>query len=221
MLSKGGPESAHFRNPQLRKPCFGILSSESLASESLALEISVSGRVPSGGFPVFGIPVFGIPTFGIPAFGIPTFGICQILRAGSCRTDFSRIFIFSSESKCHFLGVIFCRVPGALPLHQRKGILLPPGAFQGAFQKMTLVFPCFAVYATYEQVSLSHAYMGRFQGTPCFWAAGFFRGFSRRIFSPHFCGKKCPEKSSRKIPGKILQSLYNKNPRHISAEGPG
>ena len=54
-----------------------------------------------------------------------------------------------------------------------------------------------------------------------FWAAGFSRGFCRRIFSPHFCGKKCPEKSSRKIPGKILQNLYNKNPRHISAEGPG
>ena len=53
-----------------------------------------------------------------------------------------------------------------------------------------------------------------------FWAAGFFRGYSRRICSPHFCGKKCPEKSSRKIPGKILQNLYNKNPRHISAEGP-
>ena len=49
---------------------------------------------------------------------------------------------------------------------------------------------------------------------------GFFRGFSRRIFSPQFCGEKCPEKSSRKIPGKILQNLYNKNPRHISAEGP-
>ena len=49
------------------------------------------------------------------------------------------------------------------------------------------------------------------------WAAGIFRGFCRRIFSPHFCGKKCPEKSSRKIPGKILQILYNKNPRHISA----
>ena len=54
-----------------------------------------------------------------------------------------------------------------------------------------------------------------------FWAAGFFRGFCRRIFSPHFCGKKCAEKSSRKIPGKILQNLDNKNPRHISAEGPG
>ena len=36
-----------------------------------------------------------------------------------------------------------------------------------------------------------------------------------------FVGKKCPEKSSRKIPGKMLQNLYNKNPRHISAEGPG
>ena len=45
-----------------------------------------------------------------------------------------------------------------------------------------------------------------------FWAAGFFRGFSRRIFSPHFCGKKCPEKSSRKIPGKSLQNLNKKNP---------
>ena len=33
--------------------------------------------------------------------------------------------------------------------------------------------------------------------------------------------EKCPEKSSRKIPGKILQNLYDKNPRHISAEGPG
>ena len=56
----------------------------------------------------------------------------------------------------------------------------------------------------------------------CFWAAGFFHGFSRRIFSPRFCGeKKCPEKSSRKIPGKILQKLCNKNPRHISTEGPG
>ena len=54
-----------------------------------------------------------------------------------------------------------------------------------------------------------------------FWAAGFFRGFSRRIFSPHFCGKKCPEKSSKKIPGKILQKSHNKNPRHVSAEGPG
>ena len=175
----------------------------------------------------------------------------------------------SSKSKCHFRGVIFCRVPGALPLHERKGILLPPGAFrglgyrwpstgvkrpfpgklkkksekgfpgplgpgvkkgskktikrlffkffsgfwlvfdsffdffggyvdpgaesprqplfrlfsefsrekafdscrwptisqsEGLFRKMTLVFPCFAVYATYEQVSLSRAYMGRIPG---------------------------------------------------------
>ena len=45
-----------------------------------------------------------------------------------------------------------------------------------------------------------------------FWAAGFFRGFCRRMFSPHFCGEKCPEKSSRKIPDKILKMLYNKIP---------
>ena len=54
-----------------------------------------------------------------------------------------------------------------------------------------------------------------------FWVAGFFRGFCCRIFSPHFCGKKCPEKSSRKIPGKILRNLHHINPRHMSAEGPG
>ena len=30
--------------------------------------------------------------------------------------------------------------------------------------------------------------------------------------------KKCPEKSSRKTPGKILQNLCNINPRHISAD---
>ena len=42
----------------------------------------------------------------------------------------------------------------------------------------------------------------------------FSRIWCRRISSPHFCGKKCPEKSSRKIPGKILQKLYSKNPRH-------
>ena len=57
-----------------------------------------------------------------------------------------------------------------------------------------------------------------------FWQNGFFRGFLflgrrifSRIFSPDFFssflwGKKCPEKSSRKIPAKILQNLYNKNP---------
>ena len=38
---------------------------------------------------------------------------------------------------------IFCRVPGTLPLHKRKGILLPPGAFRGAFQKNDTCFPLF------------------------------------------------------------------------------
>ena len=37
-----------------------------------------------------------------------------------------------------------------------------------------------------------------------------FRGFCRRIFL--ILWEKCPEKSSRKIPGKILQNLYNKIP---------
>ena len=67
----------------------------------------------------------------------------------------------------------------------------------------------------------------------CFWQNGFFRGF---LFSgpPDFfvdfvakfivlisVGRSAQTKFSRKIPGKIPQSLYNKNPRHISAEGPG
>ena len=49
------------------------------------------------------------------------------------------------------------------------------------------------------------------------------RGIFSRIvsldFSPHFCGKECPETSSRKIPGKILKHCYNKNPRHFSSHG--
>ena len=53
-------------------------------------------------------------------------------------------------------------------------------------------------------------------GPPDF-LADFVAGFFLLIF----CGKKCLEKSSRKIPGKIRQSLHNKNPRHISAEWPG
>ena len=53
-----------------------------------------------------------------------------------------------------------------------------------------------------------------------FGPADFFRGFCRRICSPRFCGKKC-KTILQENPGKILQNLYNKNPRHISAEGPG
>ena len=49
----------------------------------------------------------------------------------------------------------------------------------------------------------------------------FFADFAAGSFSPHFCGEK--------VPGKILQEsaqenptkFYTKNPRHISAEGPG
>ena len=38
------------------------------------------------------------------------------------------------------------------------------GAFQGLFRKMTLVFPYFVVYATYEQVSFSCGRRGRLPG---------------------------------------------------------
>ena len=49
----------------------------------------------------------------------------------------------SSESKCRFRGVIFCCAPGVLPLHKRRGILSPPVAFRGAFQKNDTCFPLF------------------------------------------------------------------------------
>ena len=50
----------------------------------------------------------------------------------------------------------------------------------------------------------------------------FFADFLAGFFSPHFCGKRCPEKSSRKIPGKILQNFYTtKILQHISADWPG
>ena len=54
-------------------------------------------------------------------------------------------------------------------------------------------------------------YLGNSAGVDC--TNGFFLLIS--------VGKKCPEKSSKKIPGKTLQNPYNKNPGHISAEGPG
>ena len=54
-----------------------------------------------------------------------------------------------------------------------------------------------------------------------FWAAGFFRGFSRRIFSPHFCGKKCQKKPPGKSPGKSSKIYTTKILQHISADWPG
>ena len=114
-LNQGGPESAHLRNPCLRKRWL----SETLSSESLAFGIPVFGipdfgipgfrnhwlrESPSLGFPyqresqfveflfseslTFGIPVFGIPDFGIPAFGIPTFGISVEFRHPLIRHPF-------------------------------------------------------------------------------------------------------------------------------------
>ena len=46
-----------------------------------------------------------------------------------------------------------------------------------------------------------------------FWATGFFRGFSRRIFLLTFVGKSAPGKSSKIYTTKVLQ--------HISADWPG
>ena len=53
------------------------------------------------------------------------------------------------------------------------------------------------------------------------WAADFFADFVADIFLLVFVWKKVHRKILQEIPGKILQNLYNKNPRHISAEGPG
>ena len=51
-----------------------------------------------------------------------------------------------------------------------------------------------------------------------FCPTGLFHGFCRRIFS-HFCGRKCPEKSSRKIPGKILQNVFQQKSPTIFCRG--
>ena len=51
------------------------------------------------------------------------------------------------------------------------------------------------------------------------WAAGFFSRILSPDFSSSFLWEKVPRKILQKIPGTILYNLYNKNPRHISAEG--
>ena len=61
----------------------------------------------------------------------------------------------------------------------------------------------------------------RFFADSYFGAAGFFSRISSPDFFASSLWEKCPEKSSRKISSKILPNLHNKNPRHISAEGPG
>ena len=53
----------------------------------------------------------------------------------------------------------------------------------------------------------------------CFEPSDFVRGFCRRTFS-HLCGKKCPEKSSRKIPRQILQENPPANPPKITTKSP-
>ena len=67
-----------------------------------------------------------------------------------------------------------------------------------------------------------------FRGFLFFRAAGFFSRICHRMFSPHFCGKNCPEKSSRKIPP--AKSPRQNPPKYattripdqsMSAEGPG
>ena len=49
----------------------------------------------------------------------------------------------------------------------------------------------------------------------------FFADFLARFFLLVFVGKSAQKNPPGKSLGKILQNLYNKNPRYISAEGPG
>ena len=65
-----------------------------------------------------------------------------------------------------------------------------------------------------EKLLAERIFRGCFSG-----AAGCFRGFCRRISSPHFCGKsaqKNPPGNPRQNPPKCLQQKS-----HMSAEGPG
>ena len=45
-----------------------------------------------------------------------------------------------------------------------------------------------------------------------FWAAGFFCGFSRRIFSPHFCGQNAQKNPPGKSPAKSSKNYTTKMP---------
>ena len=63
-----------------------------------------------------------------------------------------------------------------------------------------------------------------FSRTFIFGPPDFFRGFSRRIISPRSCGKRCPEKSSRKIPGPgqvfYLSEIKEKAPKPSNSINP-
>ena len=68
----------------------------------------------------------------------------------------------SSESKCHFHCVIFSVFFGHSLCTIEEEFYYLQGCSAGLSRKMTLVFPCLAVYATYGEVSSSHGYRGRF-----------------------------------------------------------
>ena len=59
-------------------------------------------------------------------------------------------------------GVHFLLCSWGAPFAQKKRNSIASRGVPRLFRKMTLVFPCFAVYATYEQVSFSHVCRGRF-----------------------------------------------------------
>ena len=61
-------------------------------------------------------------------------------------------------------------------------------------------------------------WQNRFFADFYFWAAVFFRGFSRRIFSPHFVGKMPNKNPPGKSPGKFSEIYTTKILRRSSAE---
>ena len=61
-----------------------------------------------------------------------------------------------------FIVYFFCCVPDVLHLHEEEEFCCLQRRSKGLFSKMALVLPCIAVHATYEQVSFSREYLGRF-----------------------------------------------------------
>ena len=153
------------------------------------------------------------------------------------RTDFSRIFIFEPpDIFADFLAGYFLLIYQG-PLNggvsnggvSRSGLVLPflsffvlfcPfGTFPGIFPICSGMVRGFSRFVLFLFLGLLRAPTRnspeRVHDTiwTCPEKSGKHPGLETPRFSfSHFCGKKCPEKSSRRIPGKILQNSCNKNP---------
>ena len=102
----------------------------------------------------FPVAIFAVATWVFPDEAI--FNTPNVWWFSCCFCPASPSVTFGVSSFAVFLGYSLCR--------NEEDFYCLQGRSEGPFQKMTLVFPCFAVYATYEQVSFSHGYRGRFPG---------------------------------------------------------